>query len=255
MRLTDGQAYERRHGKARADHSDAEPHENRPPRPVETQEYGVRQEHQCEVHVEQNRRRHRRCITEPDPIVVAACRNNQQYGRPRGNHHRQCVRTGFNARPCRAGQDRADDPGAQSDGARRELLAQHHHTGRRTSDCQTAWHARPEFCGFEDHEPAVHEHVVQAVDGIDVAHHLPQLPEGAAVGRRDRRGLVVPERRAASAHEAERGGEDSHDDGVEHDHPRSRQDSLPKHAAMLPDAGRMPSRARGSTRCRCPVLA
>ena len=219
---------------------------NGPPRPVETQEYGVRQEHQCEVHVEQNRRRHRRCITEPDPIVVAACGVNQQYGRPRGDHHRQCIRPGFDARPCRAGQDRADDPGAQSDGARRELLAQHHHTGRRTSDCQTAWHARPELRGREDREPAVHEQVVQAVDGVDVAQHLPQLPKRATVGRRDGRGLVVPERRPARAHQADRGGQDSDDEGVQHSRPRSHQDSLPEHAAMLPETRRAapaPSRA------------
>ena len=35
--------------------------------------------------------------------------------------------------------------------------------------------------GGKSCEPAVHEQVVQAVDGVDVAQHLPQLSERATV--------------------------------------------------------------------------
>ena len=72
-------------------------------------------------------------------------------------------------------------PGGHRDGARRELLAQHHDSGRGASDGQTARHAGPELRGREDLEPAVHEQVVQAVDGVDVAQHLPQLTKRTTV--------------------------------------------------------------------------
>ena len=53
----------------------------------------------------------------------------------------------------------------------------------------------------------MHEHVVQAVHGVDVAQHLPQLAQRTTVGRRNGRGLVVPERRTGGATQAHRRGQ------------------------------------------------
>ena len=53
--------------------------------------------------------------------------------------------------------------------------------------------------GGKNLKPAMHEQVVQAVDGVDIAQHLPQLRQRPTVGGGNSRGLVVPERRAARA--------------------------------------------------------
>ena len=62
-----------------------------------------------------------------------------------------------------------------------ELFAQHHHARRGAADRKTAWRAGPELRGRENVKPAVHEQVVQALDDVDVAQHLPQLMQRTTV--------------------------------------------------------------------------
>ena len=180
--------------------------------------------HQRQIHVEQDRQCQDDPVRQPAPTAFTPRGGHEQHRQPHCRHHRHGVGASLDTRPRRPGQDPAEDAGAQSDGARRELLAQHDNSRRGASCGQTAGRARPELRGREDLEPAVHEQVVQAVHRVDVAQHLPQLIKGPAVGGRNRGGLVIPERRAGGAGQTYRGGQHSDDQRVK----------TPRHTAMVP---------------------
>ena len=227
MHLAEGLDPKRRHSTTRQKRRNGEPYEDRWTVPVETEESDIRQQQEGEIHVEQNRRRQDDPIRQPEPSAVTACGVNEQDGQPHGGHHRQRIWPSLDARPRRPGQYPADNTGAQCDSARRELLAQHHYSGRRGSDSETAWCARPELCGRKDLKPGMHEQVVQPVDGVDIAQHLPQLLQRSTVRGRNGRGLVVPERRAARAAQTHRGGQHSNDQRVQRSRRSSHQYSPP----------------------------
>ncbi len=182
---------------------------------------------------------------EPHPTAVTTRGIDEQYRQPNRRQHRKGIRSSLDACPCRPRQDRAHESGNQCDSSRRELLAQHNDSGCGASNRQTAWHPRPEFRRRKNSEPAVHGHVVQTFDGIDVAQHPPQLTQRTTVGGRNRGGLVVPERRTACTSQAHGGGQHCNDQRVE---PTSRRcceqtSEIPaEHVAMVPEARGVPGK-------------
>jgi hypothetical protein len=107
-----------------------------------------------------------------------------------------------------------DDARTHRHRACRELLAQHDDTRRGGADRQAAGQPRPKLGGREDREPAVHDEVVQAVHGVDVVNELPEFRHRSR-RRRNRRGLVEPQRRSGGTRRAHDCGEPRDHHGVE----------------------------------------
>jgi len=140
----------------------------------------------------------------PDPprrAVASGCCDDE-HSEPDGARRRQCVWPSFDARPRDSGQYREHDACRYGHGAAAELSTEHHDACGRRPDRQATGQPNPELGGREDREPAVHQQVVQPVYGVDVAKQTPELRHRAG-SRRDRRGLVEPQRRTRCARRAQ----------------------------------------------------
>ena len=193
-------------------HRPADPH----PRRVREHgdQDGVHADDQHHEDVEHRSGDQQRRVGHPPPRPVSAHRGYAQHRQPHPGHHGQRVGPGFDTGPRHPWQQGEHDAGGNRHRPRRQLASQHHDTRRGHPDRQRTGQPRPELGGRKDGEPAMHDQVVQAVDGIDVAQHPPQFRHRAGRGRDGGR-LVEPQRRPGRPRGADHDREDGNGDSVE----------------------------------------
>ena len=171
------------------------------------QRHAVHRDEEHHERVEHDRGHQEHEVEQPRPRPIPADRGHQHDRQPHGGHGGERVRPGLDARPRRARQHGEHDARAHGDRPVTELSGQDDDARTGRPDREAARRPRRELGDGEDREPAVHQEVVEAVDGVDVLQESPQRRQRA--GRRgDRGGFVEPRRRSARACRAHPDGQD-----------------------------------------------